>query len=198
MPVQERAERTRAAILDAAAAEFDEHGYAGAHLDRIVARTGATKGAVYFHFRSKLDIARALVAEKYTNWPVLVADVTSTGLRGFAAAEELTQRVAALFVADVRVRAAMKLSQTVLPPPVDDNPYDRWVDLVAVFVQQAVDDSGTTGIDAREVATVAVHGFFGAYMIADELGRLDRLPADVHRLWATLALTVPTGAGIQR
>ncbi|MFP3670649.1 hypothetical protein SB717_36810, partial [Priestia sp. SIMBA_032] len=86
-------------------------------------RTGATKGAVYFHFRSKLDIARALVDEKYANWPVIIAEVADSGLRGLAAAEELTQRVAAVFVADQRVRAAMKLSQSVFPPTLENSPY---------------------------------------------------------------------------
>lgn len=187
MPKQERAERTRAAILAAAAAEFDEHGYEGARLERIVERTGATKGAVYFHFRSKLDLARALVEEKYENWPSLISEVTESGLRGLAAATEITKRVGAVFVENVRVRAAMKLSQTVLPPEADQNPYDRWIDLIAVFVAQAVEDGDLPGADPRELATVAVQGFFGAYMIADELGRLHELDADVERLWRTLA-----------
>ena len=186
MPRQERAERTRVAILDAAAAEFDEYGYEGARLERIVERTGATKGAVYFHFRSKLDIARALVADKYDNWPVIIAEVAESGLRGIAAVEELTQRVAAVFVAEVRVRAAMKLSQTVLPPAPQENPYDRWVVVIAGLLQQEIDDKELSGVDAAAIARVAVQGFFGAYMIADELGTLSSLPADIARLWDTL------------
>ena len=186
MPRQERAERTRVAILDAAAAEFDEYGYEGARLERIVERTGATKGAVYFHFRSKLDIARALVADKYDNWPVIIAEVAESGLRGIDAVEELTQRVAAVFVAEVRVRAAMKLSQTVLPPAPEENPYDRWVVVIAGLLQQEIDDKELSGVDAASVARVAVQGFFGAYMIADELGTLPSLPADIARLWDTL------------
>ena len=186
MPRQERAERTRVAILDAAAAEFDEHGYQGARLERIVQRTGATKGAVYFHFRSKLDIARALVDEKYANWPVIIAEVADSGLRGLAAAEELTQRVAAVFVADQRVRAAMKLSQSVFPPTLENSPYERWVVVISGLLQQEIDDRGLVGMDARTVATVVVQAFFGAYMIADELGTLEGLPKDVERLWAVL------------
>ena len=193
MPRQQRAERTRVAILDAAAVEFDEHGYEGARLERIVERTGATKGAVYFHFRSKLDIAEALVADKYANWPVIIAEVAESGLRGLAAAEELTQRVAAVFVGDVRVRAAMRLTQTVFPPAPDDNPYDRWAVVIGGLLQQEVDDRGLSGVDAAAVARVAVQGFFGAYMIANELGRLDGLPVYIERLWATLrpALSTP-------
>ncbi|WP_285115359.1 TetR/AcrR family transcriptional regulator [Leifsonia sp. fls2-241-R2A-40a] len=186
MPRQERAERTRLAILDAAAAEFDERGYEGARLERIVERTGATKGAVYFHFRSKLDIARALVAEKYANWPVIIGEVIGSGLRGLAAAEEITQRVGAVFATDVRVRAAMKLSQTVLPPDVDDNPYDRWIGVISGLLDQEAEDRGLVGFDARGRATVVVQTFFGAYMIADELGRLAGLRDDIARMWAVI------------
>lgn len=195
MPRQERAERTRRAILDAAAAEFDAHGYEGARLDRIIERTDATKGAVYFHFPSKLDIARALVEEKYANWPVIIGEVAGSGLRGLAAAEEVTQRVAHVFATDVRVRAAMKLSQSILPPPVDDNPYDRWVGVIAMFVRQELDDGPSGDDDAREIATMAVHTFFGAYMIGQELGRLATLHDDVARMWRVLAASVALRRG---
>ena len=94
MPRQERAERSRARILDAAADEFDAHGFSGARLERIVERTGLTKGAVYFHFRSKLDLAKALVSEKYANGPAIVAEVEESGLRGVAAATGSERRPA--------------------------------------------------------------------------------------------------------
>ncbi|RDV43843.1 TetR/AcrR family transcriptional regulator [Leifsonia sp. ku-ls] len=190
---QERAERTRAAILDAAAAEFDEHGYEGARLERIVDRTGATKGAVYFHFRSKLDIARALVAEKYANWPVIIQEVTASGLRGAAAAEELTQRVGVVLAGDVRVRAAMKLTQTAFPPSADDNPYDRWVEVIGGLLRQEVEDRKLSDVDPVALATVAVHAVFGAYMIADELGRRETLHADIARIWRALGPALQNG-----
>lgn len=191
MPRQERAERSRARILDAAADEFDAHGFSGARLERIVERTGLTKGAVYFHFRSKLDLARALVAEKYANGPAIVTAVEEGGLRGVAAATDLTRRVGAVFREDVRVRAAMKLTQTVLPPETGDDPYAEWTGIVAGYLRQAVDDGElASDLDPQDVAEVAVQAFFGAYMIADDLGRLDGLDADIDRLWRVL-----TGAG---
>ncbi|MCI0159011.1 TetR/AcrR family transcriptional regulator [Leifsonia shinshuensis] len=193
MPRQERAERSRAAILEAAADEFDQHGYAGARLERIVERTGLTKGAVYFHFRSKLDLAKALLEEKYGNWPRIVAEIDSSGLRGFEAAAELTRRVGAVFASDVRVRAAMALSQTVLPPGPDADPYDHWVGVVERYLAQ--EDGLASDLAPRELAIVAVQGFFGAYMIAAERGRLDALQADIDRLWRAVgaAHLVPRG-----
>jgi len=71
LALQERAERTRAAILDAAAAVFDDRGYAGATLSDIIAVANVTKGAMYFHFSSKEKIAHAIVAEQFEVWEPL-------------------------------------------------------------------------------------------------------------------------------
>ncbi|MFI6151270.1 ScbR family autoregulator-binding transcription factor [Kitasatospora sp. NPDC051170] len=63
---QERAVRTRRLILEAAASVFDEHGYEGATIGEVVARAGVTRGAVYFHFASKRDLAQGVVEEQFT------------------------------------------------------------------------------------------------------------------------------------
>lgn len=55
--VQERSERTRGRLVAAGAALFDRRGYAGATLGEIAAAAGVTKGALYFHFASKEELA---------------------------------------------------------------------------------------------------------------------------------------------
>ncbi|MFI6155004.1 ScbR family autoregulator-binding transcription factor [Kitasatospora sp. NPDC051170] len=62
---QERAVRTRRLILEAAASVFDEHGYEGATINQVVARAGVTRGALYFHFTSKRELARGVLAEQF-------------------------------------------------------------------------------------------------------------------------------------
>lgn len=54
----------RERILDAALAEFHDHGYAGTSLQGIAKRAGLTKGAVYWSFRDKQDLFLALVHER--------------------------------------------------------------------------------------------------------------------------------------
>ncbi|MDA2806529.1 TetR/AcrR family transcriptional regulator [Nocardiopsis suaedae] len=73
--VQQQA-RTRATVLAAARAEFTEHGYAPAKVDRIAERAELTRGAVYSNFPSK----RALYLS------VLVDLVESEGPGGAPAA----------------------------------------------------------------------------------------------------------------
>ncbi|MEV6259567.1 ScbR family autoregulator-binding transcription factor [Streptomyces sp. NPDC051784] len=68
---QERAERTRAALISAAAEIFDQLGYHGAGLNAILQKAGTTTGAMYFHFKSKEDLARAVIVEQAAElrWP---------------------------------------------------------------------------------------------------------------------------------
>ncbi|MFE0425198.1 helix-turn-helix domain-containing protein [Streptomyces sp. NPDC058953] len=54
-------ERTRAAVLAAARAEFAEHGYAGAKVDRVAERAELTRGAVYSNFPGKRALYLAVL-----------------------------------------------------------------------------------------------------------------------------------------
>ncbi len=54
----------RARLLDAAADEFTENGYAAAKLQDIARRAGFTKGAVYSNFESKQALFAQLLAKK--------------------------------------------------------------------------------------------------------------------------------------
>ncbi|MDJ0419801.1 TetR family transcriptional regulator [Rhodococcus opacus] len=51
--MQRRAQLTRTTILARAAEQFDRHGYTHAALHEIAGVSHATKGGLYFHFRSK-------------------------------------------------------------------------------------------------------------------------------------------------
>jgi len=57
--VEKQAE-TRALLLDAAAREVAERGYADAHIDRISETAGFSKGAFYSNFRSKDELVLAV------------------------------------------------------------------------------------------------------------------------------------------
>ncbi|MGW0614975.1 ScbR family autoregulator-binding transcription factor [Streptomyces sp. NPDC002788] len=61
MAEQERAIRTRRTILLAAAKVFQEHGYQATRISQILAEAAVTKGALYFHFPSKEELAREVL-----------------------------------------------------------------------------------------------------------------------------------------
>lgn len=53
----------RGRILDAAAEAFMHRGFGSTTIDDIAARVGATKGLIYYHFRSKFDVFIAVYQE---------------------------------------------------------------------------------------------------------------------------------------
>ena len=59
----ERSEQTRRALLDVARRLFAERGYAGTATEEVVRQAGVTRGALYYHFRDKRDLFRAVVED---------------------------------------------------------------------------------------------------------------------------------------
>ncbi|GCD98309.1 MULTISPECIES: TetR/AcrR family transcriptional regulator [Embleya] len=55
--------RTRAKLLDAARAEFAEHGIAGARVDRIALRAGVNKERIYAYFGNKEQLFQHVLTE---------------------------------------------------------------------------------------------------------------------------------------
>ncbi|MBR1604740.1 MAG: TetR family transcriptional regulator [Alphaproteobacteria bacterium] len=62
---KEEAEQTRKDILQAALNMFCEKGYTATTLDEIAKSIHLTKGAVYWYFRNKPDILKALIIEDF-------------------------------------------------------------------------------------------------------------------------------------
>lgn len=107
---QERARRTRAAIIGSAAVEFGKSGYSAASLNRILEGSHATKGAMYFHFDSKEDLARAVMdtaLDRYTQttdrW------MARAELEPFEILHGMLDEVALRFQTDAVVQAEFRL-----------------------------------------------------------------------------------------
>ncbi len=62
---EEKKARTRAQLIDAAAAVFARRGFVAASLDEVAEEAGLTKGAVYSNFDSKEDLFQAVIDERF-------------------------------------------------------------------------------------------------------------------------------------
>src|SRR5882724_11023294 len=58
-------ERTRSAILDAASEEFAHEGLAGARTDAIARSAGVNKALLYYYFRDKESLYRAVLDQVF-------------------------------------------------------------------------------------------------------------------------------------
>jgi AcrR family transcriptional regulator len=70
-------ERTRERLLQAASREIYRSGFQSASLDKILASSGVTKGALYYHFDSKEALGYAVIEE------VIAPDVHGKWVRPF-------------------------------------------------------------------------------------------------------------------
>lgn len=139
MATEPRAEVTRRAIINSAATSFIHDGYSSASLNEMCARAGVTKGAMYFHFSTKEDLARALVAvysdkilstlgampeqsglgiESLIDWTFAASKVIATDTRAKAGArmmQEIGRRngVSDSFMADIAKHVETHLDQAV-------------------------------------------------------------------------------------
>ncbi|MEU6811689.1 ScbR family autoregulator-binding transcription factor [Streptomyces sp. NPDC046831] len=186
--MQERAEETRRAVLQAAAHLFYERGYGATSIADISERSGRTSGAVYFHYTSKEQLALAVVNAHFAAWPALVEQHEATAAPALEKLVRLSFAVARAFRDDVLVRAGARLwserraIDVDMPPPFVD-----WIATVQRMLAQAgtEGDLAASADPGRDAATV-VAAFFGLHTLSDVLdGRLlieDRLT----HLWLLL------------
>jgi TetR/AcrR family transcriptional regulator len=80
-------------ILTAAAAEFAARGYAGARVDRIARRARVNKAMLYYHFRSKRGLYRALLRRAFA---AAAARLRAVAAADLAPADKLDRAIAGL------------------------------------------------------------------------------------------------------
>ena len=189
-PPQLRASVTRSRILSTAASLFDRHGYAATSLNDIC--TGnLTKGAVYYHFSSKEDIAAALV----DGWVVSATHVRTAVtvdpdlIAGDAVAEALVPRLATIADQSVILRAGLKLTLDPQCAAVDG--YRRWTELVEQTVDVAIDNGHFIDSPASRAAGPALCAVLVGHLLAPPQG--ESFPARVAQTTRTLLRTlIPT------
>jgi AcrR family transcriptional regulator len=137
---QQRAIKTRAAVLDGAATEFAQHGYVGASVNRIIESTTVTKGAMYFHFQSKEVMAEAILDNAATVYTSIANRWTAAdGVHPFDAIAGMVDDAAQAFSEDIALRAEARL--TVETEFIRHRPLSAWDAAVLDFAGRA-DESG--------------------------------------------------------
>jgi AcrR family transcriptional regulator len=187
-PLQERAVRTRESLLVAAASTFERVGYSGATLEEIVLHADATKGALYFHFRSKADLAHAVLAAHYQQWEQILQDAAAADLDAFDTLGFVVHALARANQTDPIARAGVRLGdereqlESDAPtPPVD------WVDYVTKLLRKGHrDGSVRRDVNTAASARVVVASFYGVDRMSARLTGRDDLIKRVDEWWTML------------
>ncbi|MEV8309127.1 ScbR family autoregulator-binding transcription factor [Streptomyces flavidovirens] len=132
MAEQERAIRTRRAILLAAAKVFEARGYQTATIAEILSTAGVTKGALYFHFQSKDDLAQGVLAAQAQH--LVVPDRASKIQEIVDTVILHTHRLQT----DPMVRAGVRLTMDQLAHGLDrSGPFRSWAEAIRVQLEKA-------------------------------------------------------------
>jgi AcrR family transcriptional regulator len=160
MAQQERAARTRRAVLEAAATVFAEHGYSAATVADILKTAGVTKGALYFHFDSKEALAKG-VLEVQTERQLPEQEIKLQEM------VDLTISVAHRLVHDPLLRAGARLSADPIGRRHYGSAWPAWVDMVTEILTEARRRGETLShVAPREVAEMLVSAFNGVQLYA--------------------------------
>lgn len=187
---QERALATRAKIIDAAVELFDTNGYGETNLAEILDLAGITKGAYYYHFDAKVDVAAAIIDESKSRIDAAIAkDVKGCGpvledmIRStFITAETLrTDRLT--HVGNLLAQSLTQISSA------GSRMYLDWTPAVtAALIRAAAEGDVREGVDPAELAQTIWMTIVGCHLLADALddSRIGRLTV----AWQTLLPTI--------
>lgn len=188
MALQDRAKATREAIIAGAASVFEEHGYGNASLNMVSEAAQVTKGALYFHFRSKEDLAIAVIEEQHR---LVIGDVEAMLAEDRSALANmiLACRVFALqMVTEPVVRAGIRLTleATAFGQAVRC-PYEEWICRMEDLATRAVQERQIrSSIDPADLARYIVASFTGVQMVSSLLTDHEDLPERMEEMWSVL------------
>ncbi|WP_454789223.1 TetR family transcriptional regulator [Mycolicibacterium lutetiense] len=179
-----RAELTRLQILQAAARQFAHTPYSLVSLDDILADANVTKGALYFHFRSKHALAVSIVEHRTERAQKAIEDVLARNLCGAETLIDLSGLVAAEDIADPVARACLNLVESIgraddLGPRV----LNEWVQGFAGIAKRAIGEGDfTADTDPEAVARLLVSIYLGVRQTSD-LDDPPRFLTDLEHSW---------------
>jgi len=179
---QDRAHRTKAVILQAAAEIFAETGYPTVTLQDVAERAEVTKGAVYFHFANKEALALEVIRKHYERWRPLISEAEERGEPPLETLFFVLDGTLATMAADVMVQAGIRLQiersliGADLPRPLVD-----WYDELEPLVCAAQDGGQLRAdMDPRAFTLVLVASFLGVQHFAQIVTQRE----DLHKRWA--------------
>ncbi|MEZ0093264.1 ScbR family autoregulator-binding transcription factor [Streptacidiphilus sp. EB129] len=182
MAQQERAVRTRQAILLAAASVFDERGYEAASITEVLSRCQMTKGALYFHFSSKEELARGVIEAQVSD--LVIPDCPSK----LQSLVDLTQLIAQRLRTDVLLRAGIRMTveQGTFVGGMT-GPYQEWINVCQDLLEKSKEAGELLPYtDPMEVAQLVVGAFTGFQLISQVYSGREDLPGRLSSFWRCL------------
>jgi TetR/AcrR family transcriptional repressor of nem operon len=186
-PTGGRADTTRRQILFAAAHQFARRAYHDVGLDDILAEAELTKGAMYFHFRSKHALAMAVIDEQNAKSNGAFQDLMARKLSGLETLVDSTFVIAVHDINEDLTRAALHLVEAVgRVEALHEKLLGGWVEILASFVSDGIAEGDISeGCDPHDLGRLVVSVYMGLRQTSD-LNDPERFLRDLEKSWGLM------------
>ncbi len=184
-----RADTTRQQILHAAAHQFARLPYHLVGLDDVLAEAEMTKGAMYFHFRSKHALALAVIEDQSAKYTAAVADLLARKLSGLETLIDCSYLIAVRDISEDIARAGLNLLEAVgRIEGLQANVLGTWIHELGGIVGRAIAEGDISDEwDPHDVARLLV----SLYMGTRQTSNLDEPEQFLIKFENTWALVLP-------
>lgn len=190
---QERAIATRQQIVKGAAEMFDREGYERASLANIVDQSGLTKGALYFHFKSKDELAAVVIEEQHAISMNAVKQINRTGAPALEQIVMFCYEMGRQMINEPIVRAGIRLTLEMSAVGGPTKPYLDWIDACETMFRAAIEQGDVVDtVDPAGLARYFVSAFTGVQLVSNVLTERADLDAHIDQMLTfVLAAIVP-------
>ncbi len=180
-----RPDNTRLQILRAAARQFAHRSYSSVSLDDILADAEVTKGAMYFHFRSKHALASAIVEQRAAEARKSVDEFVARKLSGLETLIDMCLLIAVDDIGDEATRAGFNLLESIgRVDGMQSEVLGDWIAAFADTARKAIDEGDIRArLDPEDVARLLVSMYLGIRQTSP-LAKPKQFLSDLEKAWA--------------
>lgn len=182
-----RADSTRQQILRAAAGQFARLPYHQVGLDDVLAEAELTKGAMYFHFRSKHALALAIIEDQITRSDNAIADLLARKLSGLETLIDFSYQLALRDIGEDISRSALHLVESIgRIEGLQTKLHTSWIDNLTVAVQRGIAEGDVLeACDPVDVGRLLASAYMGLRQTSN-LDEPERFLRDFQRIWTLM------------
>jgi AcrR family transcriptional regulator len=191
-----RADATRLQILRAAAHHFATRHYSQVNLDDILASADVTKGALYFHFRSKQALATAVVEYGAEQAKAVFDRLSMQRPCGLETMIDVAYMIAVADIGEEVSRAGLNLLESIGRfDGLQAKVLDRWVTAFATMSRRAIAEGDIVdGSSPEHVARLLVSMYLGMRQTSN----VDEPETYMHDLESAWLLVLPGFANAEK
>jgi len=193
-PTQERGQATQKAVVEGAAQVFDRIGFGNASLSMIAEASGVSQGSMYFHFKSKEQIALAVIHEQHARSFPVMAQISAQYVGVLERLIRASRAIVDQLENDPVVRAGIRLAldEGSLSAPTGSF-YEDWIAGTAGELETALSAGELeSSMSAPDLARTLIGFFTGVQLTAQATRGRGDVAASVNRMWKfTIDAIVP-------